>query len=143
MMFTKEYIEKVSKAKEIQEKRKNADDYMVGDYVLLTLPKKFDTVRLVDWDVWGDIKKQGTELDDFEGKAKYYWLPTLEQLFEIHTKYYPVGILSMVFELNKWLQNSFFKNYKSLNEAMLTLIMEKIYSKQWNPDKRKWEAKNE
>jgi len=132
-MNTKEFIEKVSKAKEIQNIRKEDQSYF-GDYYWYKGEIHIDVDNSLDF--------EGEHFDSFNWR-KSVWLPTLEQLFEIHTKYYPVGILSMVFELNKWLQNSFFKNYKSLNEAMLTLIMEKIYSKQWNPDKRKWEAKNE
>jgi len=117
-----------------QEKRKNADDYMVGDYVLLTLPKKFDTVRLVDWDVWGDIKKQGTELDDFEGKAKYYWLPTLEQLFGIWCSLCETtnfaGLCQRI--INRKSKLVTYPNIKFVKLLCLEAIMKEFYNKQWN-----------
>jgi hypothetical protein len=129
MMFTKEYIEKVSKAKEIQKLCK----HRLGDW--------FYTAKLKRQFILDDITVEHNSgmIGELVEDDNYIWLPTLEQLFEIA-------------HIHHWL--SFYERFLNevddekiidieFKEPILDWIMENFHNKQWNPDKRKWEAKNE
>ena len=60
----------------------------------------------------------------------YKWLPTLDDLFGILNNQYPVGIFIII------------KEFKDLKDYFLDYIMEILYNKSWNPEKKEWEESN-
>lgn len=121
-MFTKEYIEMVINNKQIQSLCK----YNKGDWF------------------WNGEKpylycKSGLGSSN---PHDYKWLPTLEDLFGILYKHYPVDIYDTIWEFNDWLSDNYYKGYKWIKEGLLEFVMEKIYNKSWNPNNKEWEAIN-
>jgi hypothetical protein len=131
-MFTKEYIEMVIKAKEIQDlcKHKNGD-WFIDDN---------SNIHVNDWN---QDRYQEGYIKQYFGKFK--WLPTLEDLFwiAINIKKYPVGFYEYL-NIMDWLRARekpvMDINCNSIHEIILTYIMEKKYHKSWN--KKEWEEVN-
>jgi hypothetical protein len=119
IIYTKEYIEKVSKAKEIQKLWKQK----VGDWIF---DYQYFTPFLLDKKLEG-LNKPTVVVG---------WLPTLEQLFEMIQGTCPFDKLD---DFYHWAKSQYLK-HKTLSEYLLCFVMEETYHKQWNPDKREWEA---
>jgi hypothetical protein len=147
-MYTKEFIEKVSKAKEIQklwlDRIKNGE-YRT-DYVYYYDPnnKEYKVELFLGIRKFnnGEIKHNLTidpknSYYSYVGCSwqkdisKYYWLPTLEQLFGIIKSPF-----SIAYTLSRVGQEKI--NAKDIKEKVLEILMEKEYNKQWNPDIRVW-----
>lgn len=123
-MFTNEYIEMVSKAKEIQALCK----YNKGDWF------------------WNGEKpylycKSG--LGSFN-PHEYKWLPTLEDLFNllegkpIEDTWYFYKWIATENQKFTWVNT----DKQSIKELLLHYVMFDKFNKSWNPEKKEWEAIN-
>jgi len=145
-MFTKKYIEMVTQADEIQKLWKQK----VGDWVV---DYNYMTPTLLDKKIEG-INKPITVIG---------WLPTLEDLFGVATRYCQEDkIVRIVIKNNeyslKWgdsinrylLQTLYQFSFNregilvthDLKSLLLTFIMKFAYHKSWNSDKKEWEESN-
>jgi hypothetical protein len=124
-MNTKEFIEKVSKAKEIQKlcKHEKGDWFYNGEK-----PKLFCKAGLGSFD-----------------PREHIWLPTLEQLWEMLND----RSLSVIYYFYEWIatENQKLNSWvnidkQDIKDFLLHFVMYELYNKQWNPDKRVWEARN-
>ncbi len=122
-MNTKEYIEKVSKAKEIQGLCK----YEKGDWIY------FRTLEGETMVLTKNLNKTEREHLGFN-----YWLPTLEQLFGMLN--FENCIYKTIWELNEFLQDTICRGYEDINEALLDFVMEKEFNKFWCINVNDWEV---
>jgi len=121
-MNTKEYIEKVSKAKEIQRLCK----YKKGDWFIWQINDNYSELIVLATDL-GYYKKTKTK-----------WLPTLEQLFGMLEQ--GTGFANLWF-FQDWMcdnYNAIVRVNDDLKTKILDCVMETQYNKQWNPDKKVW-----
>jgi hypothetical protein len=158
-MNTKEFIEKVSKAKEIQALwLPQNGDYIyfkpnieriqfVGNHILYKEYIRFlkENKPWHGLGIWHGYYLSGYKysmiaLNDIKNLP---WLPTLEQLFGMlcnqgHQGYDNSGFLfglSLFGDEHEELSDIlYFKDY------LLHIVMWRKYNKQWNPDKREWEV---
>jgi hypothetical protein len=125
MKFTKEYIEMVSKAKEIQGLWKQK----VGDWVV---DYNYMIPMLLDKKIEG-LNKPIIVIG---------WLPTLENLFgmlDLEPFAYVFG------DLDNWAGYYFDRGKlqpEELKEKVLEYVMNLNYGKDWNPEKKEWEEIN-
>lgn len=141
-MFTKEYIEMVINNKQIQDlcKHNKGDWFWNGEKPYLYCKSGLGSSNPHD----------------------YKWLPTLEDLFEVATKYCQEDkIVRIVIKNNeyslKWgdsinrylLQTLYQFSFNregmlvtyDLKSLLLTFIMKFAYHKSWNPNKKEWEER--
>jgi predicted nucleic-acid-binding Zn-ribbon protein len=129
-MFTKEYIEMVIKAKEIQDLCKyKKGDWFIGTFAFYHSEKPKPKV----------FCKSG--LGSFDPR-EHSWLPTLEDLFGIWCNLCGAtnfaGLCQRITERKSNLV--MYPNMKFIKELCLETIMKEFYNKFWNPEKKEWEA---
>jgi hypothetical protein len=142
-MYTKEFIEKVSKAKEIQKLCK----YELGDwFYTANLKRQFilDTIT---------VEHNREMIGELVEDNDYYWLPTLKQLWDIlHQHYQECGDNPVRWgqSINKFILKSLYEEAISIEneyladmqDFLLYFVMRNVYKKSWNSDKNIWEANN-
>jgi hypothetical protein len=135
-MYTKEFIEKVSKAKEIQKLCK----YEKGDYIYSEEDNRMYLIyhhtlsnRILIF--YEDINNGMHSWDHDEAiKTKFKWLPTLEQLFGIWCSLCETtnfaGLCQRI--INRKSKLVTYPNIKFVKLLCLEAIMKEFYNKQWN-----------
>ena len=119
-MFTNEYIEKVSKAEEIQKLWKPKK----GDWV-------FDYQYMIPM-LWSlDNKMEGININ--KPIIVIGWLPTLEDLF---------GMLGRNLSDTLYCIGHDKTNIDEIHETTLKWVMYFVYNKEWNINNKLWEAIN-
>jgi hypothetical protein len=128
-MFTKEYIEMVIKAKEIQDlcKHKNGD-WFIDDN---------SNIHVNDWN---QDRYQEGYIKQYFGKFK--WLPTLDDLFMIWCNLGETtnfaGLCQRITDRKSKIVR--YSNIKYIKELCLEAIMYEFYNKSWNG--KVWEEIN-
>jgi hypothetical protein len=118
-MNTKEYIEKVTKADEIQNlcKHNKGDWFWNGEKPYLYCKSGLGSSNPYD----------------------YKWLPTLEDLFEL-TKF--LVMPKEYLKYDSFIAKGIYGWGKDYKELLLEYIMKEFYNKFWNPEKKEWEVIN-
>ena len=123
-MFTKEYIEKATKADEIQAlcKYRKGDWFWNGEKPYLYTKSGLGSSNPYDYD----------------------WLPTLEDLFGIWCNLGEAtnfaGLCQRITDRKSKIIR--YPNIKHIKELCLETIMKEFYNKSWNPEKKEWEKIN-
>lgn len=152
MNFTDSYIEKVSKAKEIQtlwdcNKLPMHDWMYFFDKGEQKYKVRLFTGRHGNLFYYHEIGKGHSsylkyfciENDQVNFFNQFVWLPTLEDLFEMIKT---VFVVNDFYNLKMWLETITNKEIikSDIKEIVFDYVMNMVFEKQWNSDKKEWEV---